>query len=125
VRVVGHTPVGPDFYSDGTIIMSDRNFLKLLGGFAQHPGDLPDPEIGVVHLFPGHDLRAVQQSLRAALPSNVVVLTKAELVDQENRFQAEITGVGPIFDAGTLIGFAVGMMICYQILHTDIADQFS
>jgi putative ABC transport system permease protein len=125
VRVIGHAPVGPDFYSDGTIIMSDRNFLKLLGGFAQHPGDLPDPEIGVVRVCAGHDLRTVQQSLRAALPRNVAVLTKAELVDQESKFQAEISGVGPIFGAGTLIGFAVGMMICYQILHTSIIDQFS
>jgi len=125
VRVIGLAPVGPDFASDGTIIMSDRNFLKLLGGVAPHPGALPDPEIGVVRLLQGHDLRAVQQSLRAALPSNVAVLTKAELVDQESKFQAEISGVGPIFGAGTLIGFAVGMMICYQILQTDIADQFS
>jgi putative ABC transport system permease protein len=125
VRVIGHAPVGPDFYSDGTIIMSDRNFLKLLGAFAQHPGDLLDPEIGVVRVLPGHDLRTVQQSLRTALPSNIAVLTKAELVDQENKFQAEVSGVGPIFGAGTLIGFAVGMMICYQILHTSITDQFS
>ncbi len=125
VRVIGHAPIGPDFYSDGTIIMSDRNFLKLLGDFAQYPGELPDPEIGVVRVLPGHDPRAVQQALRAALPGNVVVLTKAELVDQESKFQAEVSGVGPIFGAGTVIGFAVGMMICYQILHTSITDQFS
>jgi putative ABC transport system permease protein len=125
VRVIGHAPVGPDFYSDGTIIMSDRNFLKLLGGFAPNLGDLPDPEIGVVRVLPGHEVQAVQQALRAALPSNVAVLTKAELVDQETKFQAEVSGVGPIFGVGTLIGFAVGMIICYRILYTDIADQFS
>ena len=125
VRVIGQASVGPDFSSDGTIIMSDRNFIKLLGALPPHRGDLPDPEIGVVRVLSGHDPRAVQQSLRAALPSNVAVLTKAELVDQESKFQSEISGVGPIFGAGTLIGFAVGMMICYQILQTEIADQFS
>jgi putative ABC transport system permease protein len=125
VRIVGSFPLGPDFYTDGTLIMSDRNFLKLLGRFEQQPFDLPDPEIGVVKVLPGYEVHAVQKALRAALASNISVLTKAQLVDQETRYQSQVSGVGPIFGAGALIGFAVGMIICYQILYTDIADQFA
>lgn len=123
VRIVGSLALGPDFYTDGTLIMSDRNFLKLLGQYDQQPFDLPDPEIGVVKVLPGYDVLSVQRALRAALPNNVAVLTKTELIDQETRFQSEVSGVGPIFGAGTLIGFAVGMIMCYQVLYTDIADQ--
>jgi putative ABC transport system permease protein len=125
VRIIGSFRLGPDFYTDGTLIMSDRNFLKLLGRLEQQPLDLPDPEIGVVKVLPGYEVHSVQKALRAALPSNVSVLTKAQLVDQETRYQSQVSGVGPIFGAGALIGFAVGMIICYQILYTDIADQFA
>jgi putative ABC transport system permease protein len=123
VRIVGSFALGPDFYTDGTLIMSDRNFMKLLGPFEPAAGDLPDPELGVVKVQAGHDVAVVQKALRAALPDNVAVLTKQEFVDQETTFQSTVSGVGPIFGVGTVIGFAVGMMICYQILYADISDQ--
>jgi putative ABC transport system permease protein len=123
IHVVGSFPLGPDFYTDGTLLMSDRNFLKLLGRFGPEPGGLLDPELGVVKVEPGYEVERVQRALRAALPANVAVLTKDEFVAQESRFQSQVSGVGPIFGVGTLIGFAVGMMISYQILHADISDQ--
>ena len=92
--------------------MSDRNFMKLLGPFEPAPGDLPDPELGVVKVQPGHDSLSCRRPLRAALPDNVAVLTKQEFIDQETTFQSTVSGVGPIFGVGTVIGFAVGMMIC-------------
>ncbi len=125
VRIVGSFSLGPDFYTDGTLIMSDRNFLKLLGPFEAAPGDLPDPELGIVKVLPGYEVAGVQQALRAALPDNVAVLTKQEFVDQETKFQSEMSGVGPIFGVGAVVGFVVGMMICYQILFSDISDQLT
>jgi len=125
IRIVGSFPLGPDFVTDGTLLMSDRNFLKLLGRFDAKPDELPDPEIGVVRVLPGYALATVQQALQAALPDNVVVLAKGELVDQETQFQSEVSGVGPVFGVGVLIGFAVGTMICYQILYSDIADRLA
>ncbi len=122
VRIVGLFSLGPDFYSDGTLIMSDRNFMKILGGMAAEP-TLPDPEFGIVKVLPGADVQTVQQALRAALPDDVKVLTKQQLIDQEVKFQSQVSGVGPIFGAGVIIGFVVGMMITYQILFTDISDQ--
>ena len=123
IRIVGRFALGPDFYTDGTLIMSDRNFLKFLGRTESQTGALPDPEFGVVKIRAGYDARRVQQALRATLPSNVAVLTKADFVDQETSFQSNVSGVGPIFGVGTLIGFAVGMMISYLTLHSEISDQ--
>jgi putative ABC transport system permease protein len=52
-------------------------------------------------------------------------LTKAELVDQEIAYNAKVSPVGPIFAIGTIIGLAVGMMISYQILFSELSDQRS
>jgi len=41
--LVGSFALGPDFYTDGTLIMSDRNFMKLLGPSEPAPGDCPIP----------------------------------------------------------------------------------
>jgi len=53
------------------------------------------------------------------------VLTKSELIAQEAQFHADATAVGPIFLVGTIIGFAVGMLISYQILSSELSDQLS
>src|SRR5262249_21983375 len=84
---------------------------------------LPDVEIGTVKVLPQFKIADVQASLRAALPPNVAVLTKAELVEQEKAYNNKVSPVGPIFAIGTLIGFAVGMMISYQILFSELSDQ--
>jgi putative ABC transport system permease protein len=76
-------------------------------------------------VLPGQRISDVQQALRAALPSEVTVLTKAELIDREARFHLQVSPVGPIFDVGTLVGFAVGILICYQILFSELSDQLS
>jgi putative ABC transport system permease protein len=125
VRVVGTFWLGPNFFTDGNLIMSDRNFHKLLGGGSPDSTDLPDIEVGVIKVLPGHDVVQVQQAIRAALPANVAVLTKDELIDRERRFHASVSPVGPIFNVGTLVGFAVGIMICYQILFSELSDQLS
>jgi putative ABC transport system permease protein len=120
VRIAGSFALGPDFISDGTVVMSDRTFAKLL----RSPSDTPaDIDAGIVKLAAGADQGAVQRALRGALPEDVAVMTKAELIEFERKFQAEVSSAGPIFAIGTLVGFVVGMLISYQITHTDLSDQ--
>jgi putative ABC transport system permease protein len=121
VRVVGTFALGPDFTTDGTVVMSDRNFLKFFSDRGE--GDLADVELGVIKLLPGHDVERVQADLRRALPGSMAVLTKPELVDLETEFQSTVSPVGPIFTLGTAIGFIVGMLISYQVLYTDLSDH--
>jgi putative ABC transport system permease protein len=123
IRVVGTFELGPNFFSDGNVIMSDRNFFKFFGARGSADNDLPDIEIGAVKVLPSFKVSDVKASLRAALPPNVAVLTKTELVDEEIQYNAKVSPVGPIFAIGTIIGFAVGMMISYQILFSDLSDQ--
>jgi putative ABC transport system permease protein len=126
ITVVGTFELGPNFFSDGNVIMSDRNFFKFFGARGSVTDtDLPDIEIGVVKVLPQFKVADVKAGLRAALPSNVAVLTKAEMIDEEIAYNTKTSPVGPIFSIGTIIGLAVGMMISYQILFSELSDQRS
>ena len=125
VDIVGTFWLGPNFFNDGNIVMSDRNFFKLLGGSGPDHTELPDVELGVIKVQPGFAVSEVQRALRAALPANVAVLTKRELIDQEASLHAKLSPVGPIFTAGALVGFAVGILISYQILFSELSDQLA
>jgi putative ABC transport system permease protein len=116
VKIVGGFALGPDFQSDGTVIMSDRTFASLLRG-------PPGVDVGVVNVKSGDDPAAVQQSLRKALPDTIAVFTKPQLIEFERKFQADVSSAGPIFAMGTIVGFVVGMLISYQVTYTDVSDQ--
>ena len=120
VKVVGSFALGPDFQSDGTVIMSDRSFASLLRGPAGNPTEV---DLGVIKIVSGYDLTAVQQALRKALPKTISVFTKPELIEFERNFQADVSSAGPIFAMGTIVGFVVGMLISYQVTYTDLSDQ--
>ena len=117
VKIVGRFALGPDFVSDGTVIVSGRTFARLLYGVA------PGVEVGVIKVRPGEDPTVVQRALRKALPATIAVFTKPELIEFERKFQAAVSSAGPIFAIGTIVGFVVGMLISYQVTYTDLADQ--
>ena len=123
IRIIGSFSLGPDFTTDGTLIMSDRSFLKFFAAHVLAEGELADVEFGVVKVQPGHSIEDVQRNLKQALPNGVTVRTKQEQLTLEMAFQNSVSPVGPIFMLGTTIGFLVGMMISYQILYTDLSDQ--
>jgi putative ABC transport system permease protein len=52
-------------------------------------------------------------------------MTRDEYVEMERQFWLTHAPIGFIFGLGTAIGFIVGMVICYQILSTDVADHLS
>lgn len=119
VDIVGSFALGPDFTSDGTVMMSDRTFAKLKSPAAE----APDVEVGIIKIRDGAPVGDVQQALRAALPPSVVVMTKPELLAFERRFQANVSSAGPIFAMGAVVGFVVGMLISYQVIYTDLSEQ--
>jgi putative ABC transport system permease protein len=120
IKIIGSFALGPDFENDGTVVIGDRTFAKLL---PNPRGGAPDVELGVIKLHPGSDLDTAKQAIAAAVPANVAVLSKAQLLELERKFQADVSSAGPIFVMGTLVGFIVGMLISYQIIYTDVAEQ--
>ena len=82
-------------------------------------------QLGLVKLAGGVDRTAVQGALARALPPDVRVLTRQQLSDQEEGFWTNSTPVGFIFMLGLAVGFVVGVVICYQILSTEVADHLA
>jgi putative ABC transport system permease protein len=120
VRVGGLFEMGATFGADGTILTSDLNFLRI---FPQREPGLVD--IGVVQLQPGVDPKPLLEQMRALLPEDVRVLSRAEFIDMERSYWEEGTAIGFIFGLGVAMGFIVGIVIVYQILYTDVSDHLA
>ena len=122
VTVVGTFRLGTDFFTDGNVIMSDRNFERFFPDRYSRKSSLDKVAIGVVKLYPESDPRVVQNALRAALAEDVKILTKQELVDQETEYWKDNTAIGQIFFLGMVVAVGVGIIICYQILYTNVSN---
>jgi len=114
VTVGGLFTLGASFAADGWLITSDLNFLRIFDN--REPGLI---DIGIIWLEPGANLDTVIQDLRAQLPKDVVVLTRAEFIQKERIYWENSTAIGFIFNLGLGIAFVVGSVIVYQILYTD------
>lgn len=118
VQVIGLFSLGSTFNDNGNTIMSDWNFATIEGR------SLDRVSVGVVVLEPGADIAAVQSQLRSRLPREISVMTKAELIEAEQKFYGSLPE-GKVLTFGAVMGFIVGMVIVYQILYTDISNHLS
>jgi putative ABC transport system permease protein len=123
VRVVGMFTLGVDMTSDGSLIVSDRTFFKCFSDPQAPSAVLDRIEVGLVKLRTGADAAKVRDELRRWLPDDVRVLTKAGFVDHLKSYWSTAQPVGPVFGMGMLVGFFIGVTICYQILYTDIMEH--
>ncbi len=117
-RVVGVFELGTSFGVDGSMVTSDRGFLRIFPG--RSPGSI---ELGLIRAEPGVDPVELRQRLERFLPTDVQALTRAEFVQRENDYWNTVTPVGYIFAFGVLLGFGVGAVIVSQILFADVTDH--
>ncbi len=125
IKIVGLFELGTDFANDGNMIMSDLNYRKLFPERNSGEDGMAEVDVGVIKLEPGADPLTVRDRLQRMLPGDVEVLTKQEFGDHERLFWETATPVGYVFWLGTMMGFVVGIVICYQILYTDIDDHMA
>ena len=123
LRIVGHFDLGTDFTNDGNLIMSDSNFAHYFPVPVPGESPLSFVEIGLVQLVPGADAAQVKAALGQALPEDVQVLTREQLIGLEEGFWQSNTPVGYVFGLGAVMGVIVGIIICYQILSADVTDH--
>lgn len=127
LTLVAGYDLGFDFGTDGTLVVSDRTFSKIL----REPYTTGDPlagvDLGVIRVSAGANPAEVRTKLQDAIgrDGDVLVLTKAEASDRERNFWWTSTPIGFAFGAGVVLGFVVGIVICYQILSSDVADHFA
>ena len=70
------------------------------------------------------------EALQSGIPTphnaggdDVTVMTKDEFRNQERHYWKTATPVGFVFGLGLVMGLIVGVVICYQVLATDVADH--
>jgi putative ABC transport system permease protein len=125
VRILASFRLGTDFATDGTLLVGAGTFHELLPHRypnADGPGNV---DLGVIRVRPGADAVAVGRMLTAALPADVGIFTKAEFIARERDFWRRSTPIGFVFGLGLVLGFVVGMVVCYQVLATDISDHMA
>jgi len=130
IRLVGEVDLGTDFTCDGTLVMSDQTFLDILRRPYAFPSDSPaaNVDLGLIRLDPSADREQVKEAIRRAVSTgeadaDVDVFTVEELKEREHTFWLNNTPIGFAFGFGTFMGFAVGVVICYQILSGDVTDH--
>ncbi|MCM2371152.1 FtsX-like permease family protein [Aporhodopirellula aestuarii] len=121
IHLVGSITIGTDFANEGTLLMRESEFAEYFpvrGGW--QPLEVVD--VGMIRVREGDDPKEVAARLTSLAPKLWTVLSRAELKQKETNFWKEQTPVGKIFSIGTVMGFVVGVIICYQILFTSLQD---
>ena len=121
VTVKGLFNLGASFGSDGTVITSDLNFIRLFS--PQRSKGLID--IGAISLKKGASTARTIQEIQKSLPQDIQVLSKAQFIEFEKSYWQGSTAIGFIFTVGAILGFVVGTVIVYQILYSDVTDQLT
>lgn len=123
IRVAGLFDLGTDFRSNGTLLMSEANFLNYFPERRIGREDDPIVDVGVIRVRAGTDEGPLVRAIRRELPADVALLTKAEFEEKERMFWEAVAPIGVVFDIGVVMGFIVGIAICYQVLFSEISDR--
>jgi len=123
LRLAGTFELGTDFLADGNLLLGEENFAKYCPARCPGKDPLSVVDLGVIRVAEGADVEDVRQALERLLPDDVRVFTKQEIIDREIEFWNRSTPIGYIFFLGLVIGFLVGVVVCYQIISADIADH--
>ena len=122
IRLVGLFEMGIDFSNDGNLIIAPPNFARYFG-YRGNGDPLSQVDYGIVRCRSDASITRVVSDLKRTLGPHVRVQTRDDFLRSERSFWGKSTPIGLIFRVGTLIGFVVGMIICYQVLATDISDH--
>ncbi len=122
LRIVGLIDIGTDFANDGSLLVSKASFAHYL---PNRSGGHPTTEIdlALIRLRGGADQAAAANRLTALAPRTWIVMPRQAMIEREIRFWNRQTPVGTIFFIGSLMGFVVGVIICYQVLFNSIHDS--
>lgn len=120
IEVVGLFQLGTSFGSDGNLVTSVPNFLRIFGNRTRGFID-----VGLIKLRAGIDPNVFAEKLRENLPKDVKVLTKQGFINFEKNYWQTSTAIGFIFNLGVALGIIVGIVVVYQILYTNVSEHLS
>jgi putative ABC transport system permease protein len=118
VEIGGRYVLGTGFLGLGAVVTSDLNFIRIFPDQS-----LDDVNLGLLTLKPGSNPDKVAADLRALLPADTQVFTRAEIDAYEQAFWRMRTSTGLVFGFGVIVSIVVGMVILYQALTTQVTRQ--
>ncbi len=116
-KVVGHFEIGTGFSWNGLLLSSEETLARFTGRGRD------SVDFGLVLLEPGTDPLAVRRELRAVLPPDVTVFTRAEITALERRYWLRLTSVGQFLIVAVVLAVVVGIIFVYQMMAADIRNM--
>jgi putative ABC transport system permease protein len=117
LQIVATYAHGSGFVSSAVVVVSDRTFCRVLSGYPRS-----DVSIGLVKIRPGADPDAVVRALTTALPADIQLMRRSELEAIDQHYFVRLKPVGIMFSSGVALAVAVGGVILYQLLASEIVN---
>lgn len=117
VTVAGQFSLGMFFYADGAALVRNANLPQLTGAGSR------EVSFGLVRLVPGADPQTLRARLAAALPPDVRVLTRGELLEGEQDFFLATKPLGIMVQVGLVVAFLAGAVVLWQVLSAEIGRR--
>lgn len=114
VDLLGLFTLGPTFFIDGTLVMSDFTLRRVFGTPAARMS------LGLVTLAPGYEAQSVADVLAGRLGDEARVFTKAAFIANESDYYRVNTPIGIVFRIGVIVGLVIGAVFVGQTLATII-----
>ncbi len=114
VAVVGGFELGTGFSWNAMLLTGEETFSHL----TFRPADRVN--FGLVTLDPAADPAAAAAGLRAVLPPDTQVLTRAEMEAREGRQWMRLTSIGQFLLVAVVLAVVVGVIFVYQMMAADI-----
>lgn len=115
ITINGLFNFGASFTTDGLLISSTDNFLRL---FPRQKAT--SVNLGLIYIESGYNPTQIANMLKEHLPEDVKVLTHNEFVEFEKDSLKRESPIVFIFGFGVAMGFFIGVILVYQILSTDV-----
>jgi len=124
VTVVDSLKIGIDFANDGNMLVSTNTFARCFP-YRGNGEPLSQVDFALIKLTSPDQAEQIAARLTALDPTHWKVYTRDQFLKKEVRFWQKQTPIGLIFLVGVIMGFAVGIIVCYQILYNNIHDSMS
>jgi len=111
----GYVSLGPNLVNDGTILMGtgtwrgDGAGRRPIMAFVRLNQDMPRDQA----------IAEIQQNL----PEDTIALTPTELAEREIWYTIVNAPIGAVFAIGLVVSIVIGVVICYQVLYNEVADN--
>ena len=119
INVTSFFDLGLFFFAEGSVVTNNGNFVKLAGRTSN------DVTVGLLNLKDGYDANETVLRLRNSLPNDVLIFTREDFLKREQAYFIEVKPVGIMFKSAVFIAFAVGLVILFQVLSTELGNRIN